>query len=113
MKEFLKFKSVGGSTFADIPTPGDFYIPIDNILMCETGGDGIQIWQNAVATAGGSGGGLVRYYNIEISDGSLNNETVIAINQALAANPGGRSIEVQLPVGQTITGWSFDDNGIV
>lgn len=112
MKEFLKFNSVGGGTL-DASAPGDFYLPIDNILMCQIGGTDISIWQNAVATAGGASGGLVRYYDIETSDNSLNGETVIAINQALAANPGGKSIEVQLPVGQTITSWTFSTNGIV
>ena len=112
MKEFLKFKSVGGGS-GDVTSAGTYYLPIDNILMCESGGLGIAIWQNAVATAGGASGGIVRYYNIELSDGTLENETAIAFNQALAANPGGKAIELQLPVGQTITSWGFQDNGII
>ena len=112
MKEFLKFKSVGGGT-ANIALPGTYYLPIDNILMCQSGGFGLQIWQNAVATAGGTAGGVVRYYTLELSDSTLQNETMIAFNQALAANPGGRAIKLQLPVGQTIISWQLSDSGIV
>ena len=112
MRQFLKFKSVGGGS-ADVASAGTYYLPIDNILMCESGGLGIAIWQNAVATAGGAPGGIVRYYTLELSDGTLQDETIIALNQALAANPGGKAIELQLPVGQTITSWGFQDNGII
>jgi len=112
MRQFLKFKSVGGGS-KDVTSAGTYYLPIDNMLVCVSSGSGISIWQNAVATAGGAPGGIVRYYSIELSDGALSDETIIALNQALAANPGGRAIELQLPVGQTITSWGFQDNGIV
>ena len=112
MRQFLKFKSVGGGS-KDVTSAGTYYLPIDNMLVCVSSGSGISIWQNAVATAGGAPGGIVRYYNIELSNGALSDETIIALNQALAANPGGRAIELQLPVGQTITSWGFQDNGIV
>jgi len=103
MKEFLKFKSVGGGTL-EVAIPGTYYIPIDNILMTVGSGFQIAIWQN---TPSSSPNGNIRYYAIQVSDNSLTEETVIAFNQALAANPGGKSIEVQLPAGQTITSWNF------
>jgi len=110
MKEFLKFKSVGGSGTADVQEPGTYYLPIDNILLCQTGGSAIQIWQCAsLADASPA----VSYYDIETSNSPLDEDTIAAFNEALAANPGGKAIEVQLPVGQTITGWSFQTKGIV
>ena len=112
MRQFLKFKSVGGSGTADVQEPGTYYLPIDNILLCQTGGSAIQIWQCASLNLDPAGS-AVSYYDIETSNGSLDIDTIAAFNEALAANPGGRAIEVQLPVGQTITGWSFQTQGIV
>jgi hypothetical protein len=103
MKEFLKFKSVGGGTL-EVAIPGTYYIPIDNILMTVGSGFQVTMWQN---TPSSMPNGKARYYDIQLSDNSLTEETVIAFNQALAANPGGKSIEVQLPAGQTITSWNF------
>lgn len=112
MKEFLKFKSVGGAGSGDVKEPGTYYLPIDNILLCQTGGSAIQIWQCASLNLDPLNP-TASYYDIETSNSSLNNDTVAAFNEALAANPGGRAIEVQLPAGQTITGWSYSTTGIV
>lgn len=112
MKEFLKFKSVGGSGSADVSQPGTYYLPIDNILLCQSGGNGIQIWQCASLNLDPASP-TASYYDFYTSSSSLNVDTIAAFNEALAANPGGKAIEVQLPVGQTITGWSFTTKGIV
>ncbi len=111
MKEFLKFKSVGGGT-GDVVQPGTYYLPIDNIFLCQTGGSGLQIWQNAKGNDDPVSP-TVSYYDIDTSNGSLNEDTVAAFNEALAANPGGRAIEVQLPAGQTITAFSYSTTGVV
>jgi len=112
MKEFLKFKSVGGSGTADVAEPGTYYLPIDNILLCQTPTAlSVQIWQCASLNLDPASP-EASYYDIETSNASLDGDTVAAFNEALAANPGGKAIEVQLPVGQTITGWSFQTKGI-
>ncbi len=112
MKEFLKFKSVGGAVSVDVTQPGTYYLPIDNILLCQTGGNGLQIWQCASLNLDPTGS-AASYYDIVTSNASLDEDTVAAFNEALAANPGGKGIEVQLPAGQTITGWSFTTIGVV
>jgi hypothetical protein len=109
MKEFLKFESVGGSASADVKTAGTYYIPLDNILICETGGNGVRLWQ-----CDGPGQlGVVRYYEFETTEDPT--DLVIALNQLLAANPGGKSIELQItsPANQSIIGWSFTGVAII
>jgi hypothetical protein len=45
-------------------------------------------------------------FNVNITD-----DTIIAFNNALAAAPGGKKIPVQLPAGQEILSYQFQDIG--
>lgn len=111
MKEFLKFKSVGGSSGLDSRTAGTYYIPIDTILVVDgngigPGGNAFIVWQNTP-----NNGANVTYYTFELNTVPTT-ETYKAFNKALEANPGGRAIELQLPAGQEIIGWQTQSQGI-
>tara|TARA_R100001510_G_scaffold18061_1_gene15463 strand:+ start:605 stop:946 length:342 start_codon:yes stop_codon:yes gene_type:complete len=111
MREFIEFKTVGGGAM-DVEQAGTYYIPIDNILCVLEDVDGdadkISIWANAVPS-GNNLGNLRNYklqFNVNITD-----DTIIAFNNALSAVPGGKKIAVQLPAGQEILGYQFQDVG--
>ena len=111
MKEFLKFKVSDGSSSQDISEAGTYYIPIDSILVVDnnaasgTGVNTFIVWQNTPNTSGN-----VNFYTFELNTPPTN-ETFAAFNKALEANPGGRSIELQLPTGQEIEGWQTSGEG--
>ena len=115
MREFIEFKTVGGGAM-DIEQAGTYYIPIDNILCIDDdasiGGDldKLIIWANAVPSDA-SGAGELRYYKLQFNV-NITNDTILAFNNALSAAPGGRKIPVQLPAGQEILGYQFQDIGI-
>lgn len=106
MKEFLKFKVADGVSSEDVFIAGTYYIPIDSILVVDnnaapgTGVNTFIVWQNT------PNNGLVNFYTFELNTPPTN-ETYAAFNKTLEANPGGKSIEFQLPTGQEILGWSF------
>ena len=108
MNEFIEFKTVGGGGM-DIEQAGTYYIPMDNVLCVLEDVDGdldkISIWANAVP-AGGSG--VLRYYKVQFNV-NITDDTIIAFNNALAAAPGGKKIPVQLPAGQEILSYQFQD----
>jgi hypothetical protein len=113
MREFIEFKTVGGGAM-DITAAGTYYIPIDNILCVTEDVDGdddkINIWANAVP-AGSTAPGVLRYYKLQFA-ANITNDTIIAFNEALGAFPGGKKIPVQLPAGQKILGYQFNDTGV-
>lgn len=112
MREFIEFKTIGGGGM-DIETAGTYYIPIDNILCVTEDVDGdadkMNIWANAVPT--GNAAGNLRYYRFQFN-GNITNDTIIAFNNALGVKPGGKKIPVQLPAGQEILGYQFQDTGV-
>jgi len=111
MREFIEFKTVGGGAM-DVESAGTYYIPIDNILCVteDVSGqvDKINIWANAVPASTASGS--LRYYKLQFA-ASITDDTIIAFNEALGAFPGGKKIPVQLPAGQKILGYQFQDIG--
>ena len=107
MKEFLKIKVADGASSQDVDLAGTYYIPIDSILVVDnnaapgTGVNTFTVWQNTPNTSGNC-----NLYTFELNTPPTN-ETYAAFNKTLEANPGGKSIEFQLPTGQEILGWSF------
>jgi len=113
MRQFIEFTSIGGGGM-DVEEAGTYYIPIDNILCVLEDLDGdldkISIWANAVP-ASAAGPGVARYYKVQFN-GNITDDTIIAFNNALGAQPGGKRIQVQLPAGQEIIGYQFQDTGV-
>ena len=111
MREFIEFKTIGGGS-QDVGTAGTYYIPIDNILCVleDVGGDAdkISIWANAAPA--GAATNMLRYYKLQFNV-NITDDTIIAFNNALSASPGGRKIPVQLPAGQKILGYQFQNTG--
>jgi len=111
MKEFLEFKVADVASSQDVDVAGTYYIPIDSILVVDnnagvgTGVNTFIIWQNTPNTSGN-----VNFYTFQLNTPPTN-ETFAAFNKALEANPGGKSIELQLPNGQEILGWSVQGEG--
>ena len=112
MREFIEFKTVGGGGM-DVEAAGTYYIPTDNILCIteDTGGDldKINIWANAVQSGGTTGN--LRFYKLQFA-ANITDDTIIAFNNALGVKPGGKKIPVQLPAGQEILGYQFQDTGV-
>ncbi len=112
MRQFIEFTSIGGGSM-DVEQAGTYYIPIDNILCVLEDVDGdldkISIWANAVPHSGGAG--VARYYKVQFN-GDITDDTIIAFNNALGAQPGSRKIPIQLPAGQKIIGYQFQDSGV-
>ncbi len=80
--------------------PDSIEIIVDNEAAAASGVNTFIVWQNT------PNNGLVNFYTFELNTPPTN-ETYAAFNKTLEANPGGKSIEFQLPTGQEILGWSF------
>jgi hypothetical protein len=107
MKEYLTFSSVGGGSL-EVDEAGDYMIPVENII-CVDGGQivtGVAIWSTTTPDLATN----CSFYEFEISGSKTAAQE--AFLKAIESKPGGRGSKVLLPIGTSITSWSFANEGI-
>lgn len=109
MKEYLTFNSVGGGSL-DVATAGEYVIQLESIIAVDggglTSGTKLAIWNTIPPDTPTT----CSYYEFEISGSK--SAVQEAFLKAIEAKPGGRGARVLLPLGTSITSWSFANEGI-
>lgn len=109
MKEYLTFNSVGGGSL-DVAEAGEYVLQLENIIAVDGGGyttsTDVAIW----STTPPDSPTTCSYYQFEISGSK--SAVQEAFLKAIEAKPGGRGAHVLLPLGTSITSWSFANEGI-
>ena len=109
MKEYLTFNSVGGGSL-DISEAGKYVLQLENIIAVDSGGyttsTSVAIWNTTPPDTATT----CSYYEFEISGSK--SAVQEAFLKAIEAKPGGRGAHVLLPLGTSITSWSFANEGI-
>jgi len=109
MKEYLTFNSIGGGSL-DVATAGKYVIQLDSIIAVDGGGYStgtrVAIWSTTPPDTPTT----CSYYEFEFSGSK--SAVQEAFLKAIEAKPGGRGAHVLLPLGTSITSWSFTNAGI-
>lgn len=109
MKEYLTFNSIGGGSLV-VATAGEYVIQLESIIAVDggtyTGGTKLAIWSTTPPDTPTN----CSYYELEISGSK--SAVQEAFLKAIEAKPGGRGARVLLPLGTSITSWSFTNEGV-
>ena len=109
MKEYLTFNSVGGGSL-DVAEAGEYVLQLENIIAVDGGAyttsTSVAIWSTTPPDTATT----CSYYEFEISGSKI--AVHEAFLKAIEAKPGGRGAHVLLPLGTSITSWSFTNEGI-
>ena len=109
MKEYLTFNSVGGGSL-DVAEAGKYVLQLENIIALDGGGyttsTSVAIWSTTPPDTPTT----CSYYEFEISGSK--SAVQEAFLKAIEAKPGGRGAHVLLPLGTSITSWSYNNEGI-
>lgn len=109
MKEYLTFNSVGGGSL-DVAAAGKYVIQLESIVAVDGGGfttgTKLAIWSTTPPDSATN----CSYYEFEISGSK--SAVQEAFLKAIGAKPGGRGAHVLLPLGTSITSWSFANEGV-
>jgi|TARA_R110000823_G_scaffold309910_1_gene434516 hypothetical protein len=109
MKEYLTFNSIGGGSL-EVATAGEYVIQLESIIAVDGGGYStgtkLAIWSTTPADSVTA----CSYYEFEFSGSK--SAVQEAFLKAIEAKPGGRGAHVLLPLGTSITSWSFANEGV-